>query len=309
MRFEMINELIDIFSPSGREGEIRELIRDELAHLGGEIFTDNTGNLIFHKSGNGSKLCIECGMDSRGVMAVSAEDGKVCFAGVGGVTAGYLIGKRVTFENRSCGIVRYDGKNTDDAKITELYLETDGNDIKVGDFGAVDSCFFETDKKIYGNGLSDRIGAAAVIEALKTGNCNCDLYVAFTAQKRLGARGIRSFFGAETSEFDYVVTVDGCNCKSGIKPGCGCVLIAKDKGAVADAALRKQLEEKASGHGIKYQTAVSDENFYMAAINHAGIGSVCAAIGVPAAHKGDSLESVEKSDYAEAVKLISAFIG
>jgi putative aminopeptidase FrvX len=52
-----------------------------------------------------------CGLDGCGIMLTSIEEDKVHFAGVGGINAEYLIGKKIIFDDGNIGIVRFDGKD------------------------------------------------------------------------------------------------------------------------------------------------------------------------------------------------------
>lgn len=301
----MVKELTEIFAPSGCEARMREYIEKRLSGLGGELKCDNTGNLIFHKSGKGARVCIECGTDSRGVMAVSTEDGKVCFAGVGGIGAAYLSGKKVEFENGKIGICRYDGENINSAKISDLYIETDGTAAEVGEFGAPLAEYFETENKVFANGLGDRIGLAAVLEALADMSADCDLYVLFSTQKRLGARGIRAYL--PTEEFDFIVSADAVKCEKGVKSGDGCVIVAKDKGAVSDPRLCEKLSTAALLRGAKIKTAVTDENLYLGNILNSG-AAPCAVIGIPVTNRGGSMEGAAKDDLKSAAEVLRAFV-
>lgn len=300
----MIKSICNIFSPSGDESEMRNFIKSQVADIFDEIKSDNIGNLIC-RSGNGG-LCIECSMDSCGIMIVSVKDGKAYFAGVAGINAEYLIGKKIVFKNGEFGIVRYDGKSAAESKISDLYISVDTADIKIGDFGVVEPSFCETDKKIYAHGLGNRIGLITVLSALKKAGRPQNLCVVFSAQKRLGARGIQAFFGV--NEFDKVMVCDGVSCNSGIKPDCGCSLVVADKAGVCKASFKNELEMIAKDNGIKAVTSVTDDDLCMGHFVTSGKGLACAAVAVPVEYKDKSFESIFKSDLDEAVKLLTVAI-
>ena len=300
----MIGDICKVFAPSGAEDEMRKFIEEQISGLFDEIKTDNIGNLIA-KSGTGN-FCIECSMDSCGIMIVSSKDGKAHFAGVGGINAEYLIGKKILFADGRLGIVRYDGKTPSESKISDLYLEADTDDINVGDFGVVKSGYCETSAKMFANGLGNRIGLAAVIEALKMSPKPENLCVVFSAQKRLGARGIQAFFGA--NEFDKVVTVDAVPCGSGVKSGNGCALVVADKAGVSDVGFKTELCDLISEKGIRANMTVTDADLCMGHIITSGTGTACVAVGIPVSHKDKNFECVEKSDFLDAVKFLSAMI-
>lgn len=301
----MIGKLFENLSPSGAEDKIRNFITNQISNVFDSVTVDNVGNLIVHKEGKGEKICIECGMDSCGIMIVSVEPGKAFFSGVGQLSPSYLIDKRIFIKNGNWGIVRYDGENPSSVKFSDLYIEINTENIKTGDFGIVYPDFIETDCSFFANGLSDMLAAAAVINAVTSANINSDLTVVFSAQKALGGKGIRSYFGVHS--FDKVFTVNCCECNS-TKIGNGCALIVKDKSAVADVNLRKELESVAATKSVKIQPSVSSENFFIGSIAHSGKGNPSACICIPVSHKSKTLEKADKNDFNDAVKLIKQIV-
>ncbi|MBR5155807.1 MAG: hypothetical protein IKW62_04955 [Clostridia bacterium] len=279
----MISEIYSVFSPSGREEKMREYIADKISGIFDKVESDNFGNLVA-RSGNGD-FCIECSMDSCGIMIVHIEDGKAYFAGVGGINAEYLIGKKILFCDNSIGIVRYDGKTPNEAKVSDLYLECDSSNLKIGDFGVVKSGYCETGDKMFANGLGSKIGLAAVLETLTKFEKIDNLCVLFSSQKRLGARGIQAFLGA--NEFDKIITVEGVADKS-IK---ACALVVADRNGVCNTDFKDELEK------VIDNIAVTDDDLCMGNITASGKGAKCAALGIPVSHKDKNFECVKKTDF------------
>lgn len=302
----MLKDLCNVFAPSGDELEMREYIMDSFKELFNSIETDNIGNLICRKSGKESSLCIECGLDSCGVMVISKESDKVFFSGVGGVGAAYLAGKKVIFKNGEIGVVRFDGKNIDEAKVTDLYIEMDTKNIGIGDFGVVTGDFFENSMKLFANDISTKIAISAVLQAVSKVNTDRELTVVFSAQRRFAAKGIKAFFGS--NDFDKVVTVDGVVCENGIKADGGCAVIAVDSRGVSDKELCDRVEILAAKNEVKIQTAVTNENLCLEAIVTSGKGTNAVALGIPVSHKGKPFECVLKSDFDATVKLLGTII-
>lgn len=296
----MIDKIFNIFSPSGSETLMRDFIAEQLKDYFDEIKTDDIGNLIC-KSANGG-VCIECGMDSCGIMIVSTEKDKARFAGVGGINAEYLIDKKIIFKNDVFGIARYDGKTPAEAKISDLYIECEEGSLRTGSFGVVSTEYCEDKLRMFANGLGNRVGLAAVLTAAKKSAKHQNLTILFSAQKRLGSRGIQAFFAA--NEFDTVITVDGVECKNGIKSNEGCCLTVVDKVGVCRKSLSEKIKEVAIENGIRLKTSVSDQDLCMGHITTAGKGAACAAVVIPVEHKNSSFESVNKEDFDETVKLI-----
>lgn len=290
----MISEIYNVFSPSGSEGKMREYVMKRISGKFDEIKADNFGDLIA-KSGSG-EFCIECGMDSCGVMIVSLDEKTAHFAGVGGINAEYLIGKKILFKEGGIGIVRYDGKTSSESKISDLYMECDTENLKIGDFGVVKSGYCEISDKIFANGLGNKIGLAAVLEALDDFDKIDNLCVLFSAQKRLGARGIQAFFGA--NESDRVLCVEGVSAQEVEE----CAVVVADQNGVCDAEFKEDLKK------YTHNFAVSGENLCIANITATGKGASCGVIGIPISNKSKNFESVKKEDFNNAVKLLKSII-
>lgn len=300
----MIKELCKTISPSGCEEQIRGLIKRYIKDKFDNIRTDNLGNLICGSAS--APLCIECGMDSCGVMVVAVEDDKAYITGVGGINAEYLIGKKILFTDGRFCIVRYDGKVASESKMSDLYLVGDTNKLKVGEFGVVKSGYCETDDKMFANGLGNKIGVAAVIEALNKIDDTSDICVIFSAQKRLGAKGAQAFF--ENNGFEKIITVDALLCEKGIKSGKGCVLIVSDKNFVCSQNFKNSLSECAVKKGKELTVAVTEQNLCMAQMGSVGKGAECAGVAIPTFCKDGNFECVHKKDFEAAVEFLSAVI-
>ncbi len=290
----MIKDICNVFSPSGSEGKMREYIMERISGKFDEVKADNFGNLIA-KSGDGG-FCIECSMDSCGIMIVSTEGETAHFSGVGGLNPEYLIGKKILFADGGIGIVRYDGKVASESKFHELYLECDTDKLNTGDFGVVKSGYCETSEKMFANGLGNKIGLAAVLETLNSFEKLENICVLFSSQKRLGARGIQAFFG--DNEFDRVITVDGVSAEN-VRT---CAMIAADRSGVCDADFKEDLKR------YTYSFAVTSENLCMANISAVGKGAKCSALAVPVYNKSKNFEAVKKEDFKKCVDILSSII-
>ena len=292
-----MKDIIEAFAPVGCEERIRELLKKRLKGKADELVADNMGNLIA-KVGNGG-LCIECGMDSAGVMIVSTDALTARLAPVGKVKVKDVLERRIVFESGACGVVCCDeDKEAENAKFSDLYISFDGQTAGIGDFGVIESEFAEDDCAYSAYGLKERIALAALCRAVDSVAEINNVTLLFSAQKRFGGKGLRTFFGANS--FDKVITIDGWD-------GDGCAIIAKDEHAVANLCLRKELEKLAVENGIDAETAVTDEDFYMNFINIT-CGDPCAAIGIPAVCEQGEPDRVAKCDFDTAVNLLISIL-
>ncbi len=292
-----MKEIIEAFAPSGEEGLLRELLTKKFRGRFDEISTDNMGNLIA-RSGSG-KLCIECGMDSIGVMVVSKEAQGVRFSAVGEVKVDDVLGRKIIFADGAVGTVCCDDEMTSEkAKLSDLYIEIDTDLVEIGDFGGISAEYEEEECAYTAFGLKNRIGLAAVCKALENTDDPRDITVLFSAQKRLGARGIQAFF--RVNDFEKIITVDKSTDD-------GFTIVAKDNRAVSNRNLRMELEALADKRDIFAETVVSRDSFCMEQIS-ISCGDPCAALGIAVLCEDGEPDRVNKSDFENAVSLLTGII-
>ncbi|MBQ9757394.1 MAG: hypothetical protein IJW15_03120 [Clostridia bacterium] len=296
----MIRDILTTFSVSGSEKKVRQLLIESLKDKFDQVCTDCLGNVIA-KKGVSQKLLVECGMDSPGIMVVDNSDGQVWFSAFGGLKPKDLIGKKIIFENGFCSEVKYDGEKSDDAKISDLYIDADSTKISIGDFGILNHEFTEDSESYFGYGLKSRAGLLAVYQAVQ--DVAGDFAVLFSAQKRIGGKGIKAFLGENS--FARVITVDAL-CEK--KDGGGAGIVAKDSTAVASVNLRKALEDTAKAKKIDAKTVVSDENFFGSSFLTSGSGADWTGIGVLVEKTEDGKEKLCKKDFENSVRLLKSAI-
>ncbi len=295
----MIEKIANAFSPSGNEDEMRQILFESLNGRFDEICIDSLGNVIA-KKGEAPKLLIECGMDTAGIMITDNSDGKLYFSAFGGLKAKDLIGKNIVFGNGSFGEVKYDGEESDDVKISDLYIAIDNEEITVGDFGVLKTEFYEDDDGYLGYGLKNKVGLLAVCQA--TLEADGDFAVLFSAQKRIGGKGIKAFLS--DNSFECAISVDGFYDKETD----GTAIIAKDSTGVATVDFRKALEAVAISQKIDVKTAVLDENFFGSSFLTSGQGIDWTAIGISTDTQEDGRDKILKKDLKNATRLLKSAI-
>ena len=149
---------------SGDEGNVRNLIINEIKDCADDIKTDNLGNLIVFKKGKKSaksKLMVSAHMDEVGLMVTDiTSDGYLKFDEVGGIDRRVLPGKRVCIGrnglNGVIGVKPIHLTNGDEKtavpKMNDMYIdigaESREDALKYVNYG--DGINFEGDFKING---------------------------------------------------------------------------------------------------------------------------------------------------------------
>ena len=76
---ELIRKLTETYGPSGREDQIRAVIKGEIEGLADEVRVDVMGNLIALKrgSGDGLKVMLAAHMDEIGLMVTHVDEREI----------------------------------------------------------------------------------------------------------------------------------------------------------------------------------------------------------------------------------------
>ena len=322
---ELLKKLTTCISPSGREDEIRDIIKNELEGFCDEIYTDALGNLICHKKGNGKKLMLASHMDEIGFMVTFIEDnGFLRFSNVGGINRANAIDSTVQFTNGTVGKISYETKE----KVTEAGFDKMFIDIgctsrkeaeklvKIGDFAGYTPSFYEMNNRILSKSLDDRAGCWVLINAMKEAkNTPNDVYAVFTVQEEVGTRGART--AASLIKPDMAIAIDvsfsGDTPNSAeINPvmGKGPAVKIKDVSFIINESVKNILLDSAKNATIPYQLEAAGKGGTDAgAMQLTGSGCAAGTISIPTRYIHSTTEVIDKADIENTVKLVKAVMG
>src|SRR5512146_2012767 len=97
-QISLLERLSNACAVSGDEGEVRLIVKEQLAPIGGEIKIDALGNLVVHRPAyqpGALKVLVAAHMDEVGFMLVEGDEGMYQFRAVGGIDLRQLPGKPV----------------------------------------------------------------------------------------------------------------------------------------------------------------------------------------------------------------------
>lgn len=322
---ELLKKLTGTYSPSGNEGLIREVITEEIREYADEITTDNMGNLIVRKKGNGKKILLAAHMDEIGLLVnFIDEKGFLRFAPVGGVMPYCALYQTVVFENGVEGTVAYEEKEDlkKDFSINKMYIDIGASSdreamerVSIGD-----SAVFKGDLRITGDmvtskALDNRIGVYILIEVLKKiKSPENDLYFVFTTQEELGLRGARAAANAICPDVGLAVDVtdtgDTPNCNPmAVKLGDGPCIKFMDNSIITHKEVNDALKASAQNTQTPVQYEVLKFGGTDAgAIHTSGIGVKTGAVSVPTRYIHTPRETVNMTDVEGAINIISDFV-
>ncbi len=354
---ELLQALSEAFGPPGDEAQVRDLLRGHLATRADEVWTDVVGNLFALKrakpglaptpggeAGRGEvtspllrpspppRVLVTAHMDEAGLMVMQiGGNGLLNVRAAGRVEARGLLGQVVHVgPSRTPGVIgvapvhltpRERRQDVPDLADLTVDIGVDGKDeaagvVKRGDYAVPATTFGRLGPLVKGKALDNRAGVAVAL-ALLDGDYPCDLYLAFTVQEGVGARGAR--VAAYAVEPDLALVVDGVGVDElpdedepppDPRLGAGPVLVLSDRQVLLDRGLTARLQALAEAHGIPTQTlATRGETSDARGVQQAGAGVPTALVGLPVRYPHLPVSLAHPDDLAAAVRLLQAALG
>lgn len=321
---KILQRLIYAFGPSGKEEEIRSVLKEELAVTGLQLMTDALGNLIATKPGQGGRLMLAAHMDEIGLLVTHIDDkGFLRFAPIGGQDPRNLLGSRVVFADGTMGTIGAEKiKEAKDLKIDKLFLDIGAATsaqaeeiVQIGSPAVFAPHFSHQGDRIIGKSLDNRAGCAlllAVIRDLPPVDYHLDFV--FTVQEEVGLRGART--AAYHLHPDLALAVDvtrtGDTPESppmAVELGKGPAIKIKDTSLISHPRVRDLLKETAHSRGIPFQLEVLARGGTDAGSIHLSREGVpSGVISIPTRYVHSPAEVIDYRDLTNAASLLSAFM-
>jgi len=324
---ELIKKLTEAYGPSGREEQIREVIKGEIEGVADEMKVDAMGSLIALKrgSGEGLKVMLAAHMDEIGIIATHVDEkGFIRFASVGSVNPLTLLGGRVVFADGTVGTIGLEKREPEEEKkipsLDKLYLDVGAKDketapVRVGDIACFQRPFVALGDRLLAKAFDDRIGCAVLIQVMRDLKTSPhDVYFVFSVQEELGLRGaITSAYGIQP-DLGVSVDVTGTGDTPEARPmavslGEGPAIKVKDGGMLAHPAVKNLLVETAEQAGIPYQLEVLERGTTDATaiqISREGVPAGC--VSIPCRYIHTPSEMVDHNDVLNATRLLVALL-
>jgi len=326
---ETIRALVEAFGPSGAEGRVRAVIRQQIEGLADETYVDTLGNLIVVKKGSSGdhKIMLSAHMDEIGVIVGYVDEkGFLRVNPIGGVRPHYELMGRVLFENGTVGVIGADKLgDPKELSMDKLYVDVGATSredcpVKVGDVGCFLRPMVEVGGHLTSKAMDDRIGCAVLVQALRDLSAKPeappnDVYFCFSSQEEVGLRGATtSAYGIEPDVGIAVdVTLTGDTPETPVKMAVsldeGPAIKVKDGGMLATPWVKEWMVEVAEANEIPYQLEVLPGGTTDArAIQTTQAGIAAGCLSVPTRYVHSPSETVSYSDVLDSVKLLVAMI-
>lgn len=335
---ELIAKLSNAHGISGYEGEIREIVKEELESWADEIKTDSMGNLICTKNGGKPEIMVAAHMDEIGfAVKYIDEKGFIRIAPIGGWFSQIALAQRVVLygKRKVYGVIgckpphlMKDEERKKPVEIKDMFVDIGASSkeevldmgINVGTPVALDREVVElANSRITGKAFDNRVGVAVMIEAVRESNADITVHAVATVQEEVGLKGAR------TSSFainpDAAIAIDSCvaadfpgseSAHMDVKLGKGAaitVIDASGRGLIASPRVLKWLTETAEKYSIPYQLEVAEGGTTDAtAINLTRAGIPAGVVSVPARYIHSPVEVVDLKDVESAVNIVARAI-
>ena len=339
-----LEKLSNACGVTGREEEVRNLMKELLKSYVDEVKEDKLGNVIGIKRARkkrGKKkpltVMLAAHMDEIGLMVKTiTKEGFLQFAKIGGIDDRILLAQRVIVHTQKKPLPGIIGskpphiqKEEERKKIVsanEMFIDIGAKNkeeakkmgVQIGDPVSFDSKFAKVGRNVViGKAFDDRAGCALMIETMKElGEVDCNVYAVGTVQEEVGLRGATvAAFGIYPDvaiAFDVTVAGDVPGVKeveAPIKMGKGPSFTVADAGLIAHPKVLRLLVETAEENKIPYQLETGlpgSTDAARIALTREGVPS--GVISIPTRYIHSPTAMLNLSDLRNAVKLSVAAI-
>jgi len=272
----LLKQLSNAFGVSGAEGEVRDILRQDLRNIG-KTQTDALGNLFVVKASKYDmpKLMLCAHMDEVGFMIKHIEsNGFLRFDIIGGIDDRILLSKNVVIgPNKIKGVIGAKAIHLQEPKereaplkSRELFIDIGAKNkedaekqVKIGDYAVFDTEFSSTGNIIKGKALDNRIGCYVVSQILKK-SYDVPITAVFTVQEEIGLRGSAVATYKVNPDFAIVVEATFASDVSDTKEESYCTMLGEgpaitfmDMTYIAEKELVNWVTKIAKHYNIPYQ--------------------------------------------------------
>jgi endoglucanase len=337
-QIKLLEKLCAAAAISGQEGEVRQIVKDELEKHADELRVDALGNVLVTKKGGGrgrTRVMLAAHMDEVGFMITGDDkDGIYKFDTVGSLDVRQLVGKTVIIgKDRVSGVIGFKpihlttaSERSSAPSLDGLRMDTGGGangKVKVGDRAAFAPGFAVLGsggtRTIRAKALDDRVGVATLIELVRRAPANVELLAAFTTQEEIGVRGAK--VAAHAFDPDLAIVLDCSpaydlphwdgeeNTRYNTRLGFGPAIYIADSGTLSDPRLVRHFTETAEAGGIPYQFRQGGGGGTDAGgIHKARAGIPSLSISVPGRYLHTAASLIRLSDWQDTLRLVHTAI-
>ena len=336
MMDELLNKLLTTAAPSGYEGALQDVFREQIVPYVDSAETDTMGNVIGAKKGpdGSAKVMLTAHCDEIGFLVSNIDDnGFLYVQEIGGIDTDLLPGRKVeihteqglvkgVFGKKAIHLTR--GEEKKKLEISDIWLDIAAKNrkdaetrVQIGDYVT-----FAKDVISYDNGViaspstDDRIGVWTLIETAKLlsdAKLNCNVYFVSTCQEELGARGAKT--AADYIHPDIGIAIDVTHATDyptadtklagEIKLGKGPVITM---GPNINQGVCRQLKQAAADLQVQYEAIARPTGTDANMIQLSSCGVKTGLVSIPCRYMHTPYEMVSLDDAKVAARLLVNFL-
>ena len=332
MNIDFFKKLSEADGIASNEGEVREVLLEELKDYSDEIVCDGLGSIIFSKKKNEKvpNVMICAHMDEVGFMVRSIDKlGMIHLITIGGVKPLAQFTQKVritTSEGKKIPAIINGTYN--DGKVEKVYADVGAYTaeevynlgIQVGDMVTYTTDFeeFTLENRLVGKAFDDRIGCfvmGEVLKRLEKKDINCNVHFAATSSEEVGIRGAKTATQLINPDVVFVIDVacakneflrDHTNQKQIDK---GIMLMHRDRTLVPNRKMINYIIETADKNNISLQHDMFESGGTDGGEAHLiNEGKPCAVTCVPVRYGHCAFSIVSNKDLESIIELYTQLI-
>ena len=323
--FELLKKVLSPVGPSGLEGPVAEVIREEIAAYVDTIEVDAMGNLIATKLGKGEnprKVMLSAHMDHIGYIVTGIEkEGFLRVTNVGGIGVTNSYNRHVVFQNGVHGVVVAQPVQGQPA-LKDLFVDIGAQDkddakkmVSLGDVCVyAGECFRLGENRVAAPAMDDRCACALLVKLLQTvGETKDTIIAVFSVQEEVGCRGAKVASFAKAPDVGIALDVTGWGDTPGtnlpeIKPGEGIGVKVMDRASISNPALREELIACGEKAGVKTQREVLPYGGTDAGAMQTSRGGIpVCTLSIPCRYVHSACETIDMRDMEAGLKVLQTY--
>ena len=323
--FELLKKVLAPIGPTGLEGPVAEVIREEIKDYVDAIEEDALGNLIATKLGkaeNPRKVMLSAHMDHIGYIVTGVEkEGYLRVTNVGGIGMNNSYNRHVVFPNGVNGVVVAEPVSGQ-PMMKNLFVDIGAADkeeaLKMVSLGDVcvyaGECFRLGETRVAAPAMDDRCACALLVKLLQTvGETQDTIIAVFSVQEEVGCRGAQVASFAKAPDVGIALDVTGWGDTPGttqpeIKLGEGVGVKVMDRASISNPELRKALMAAGEKAGAKTQVEVLPYGGTDAgAMQRSRAGIPVCTLSIPCRYVHSACEVIDMRDMDAALNLMQAY--
>jgi len=334
-QLRLLERLCNASAVSGDEGEVRQIVLEEIKPFVDDVQVDALGNVLAIRPGGGRnpvRVMLAAHMDEVGFMLVGEDgDGIFRFEIIGGIDVRQLPGKQVIVgRGHVPGAIgaRPIHLTTAEERARRMPLDSlridtgpgSSSKVKMGDRATFATRFRRAGPSILAKSLDNRLGVATLIELLKSPPPKITICAAFSVQEEIGLRGAK--VAAHHFNPDLAIAIDstpandlpawdgGENTSYNTRLGLGPAIYTVDRGTLSDPRLVRFLAQTAEAEKIAYQYRQPGGGGTDAAAIHQELSGIPAvSISVPHRYTHSAISLARVEDWKNTLALLQAAVG